>query len=77
MYFENQKNVFLFFMFLLIFSIFKNRYFIGGKYNYWIDLAEWLVIRGARKIIVFINKYGMSSTTSRRYLFIYLFILKH
>lgn len=40
--------------------------FLGGKYSNWIDLTEWLVIRGARKIIVAIKKYAMSTTASRR-----------
>lgn len=42
--------------------------FLGGKYSNWIDLAEWLVIRGARKIVVAIKKYAISTTASRRYL---------
>lgn len=41
---------------------------IGSKYSTWIDLAEWLVVRGARKIVVAIKKYSMSTTASRRYL---------
>jgi len=44
--------------------------FAGGKYSTWIDLVEWLVMRGARKIVVAIKKYAMSTTASRRYLLI-------
>lgn len=43
---------------------------LGSKYSTWIDLVEWLVIRGARKIVVAIKKYAMSTTASRRYVFV-------
>lgn len=40
---------------------------IGSKYSTWIDIAEWIVMRGARKIVVALKKYSMSTTASRRF----------
>lgn len=42
--------------------------YLGSKYSTWIDLIEWLVLRGARKIVVAIKKYAMSTIASRRYI---------
>lgn len=46
-------------------------HFIGSEYSTWLDLTEWLLLRNARKIVVAIKNYAMSTTVSRRYLLTY------
>uniref|UniRef100_A0A2S2P8N0 Fatty acid synthase n=1 Tax=Schizaphis graminum TaxID=13262 RepID=A0A2S2P8N0_SCHGA len=51
------------------YQCYSNRVYliIGSKYSTWIDIAEWMVMRGARKIVVALKKYSMSTTASRRF----------
>lgn len=51
------------------YQCYSNRVYliVGGKYSTWIDIAEWIVMRGARKIVVALKKYSMSTTASRRF----------
>eukprot|EP00102_Acyrthosiphon_pisum_P016442 XP_008187406.1 PREDICTED: fatty acid synthase-like [Acyrthosiphon pisum] len=42
-------------------------YLIVGNRGDWIDLAEWLVERGAQKIVIVVKRCLMSSTVCRRF----------
>ncbi|VVC29213.1 Acyl transferase/acyl hydrolase/lysophospholipase,Ketoacyl-synthetase, C- [Cinara cedri] len=50
------------------YKCYSNRVYliVGSKYSTWIDLAEWLTVRGAQKIVVALKKYAMSTIASRR-----------
>lgn len=52
--------------FLLIFFFFVSFFDLGNASN-WLDLAEWLADRGARKIAIVVKRCLMSSINSRRY----------
>ncbi|XP_050438841.1 fatty acid synthase-like [Adelges cooleyi] len=42
-------------------------YVVIGNKNEWLDVAEWLVNRGARKITIMINKYLLAPSECRRF----------
>nr|XP_018901189.1 PREDICTED: fatty acid synthase-like [Bemisia tabaci] len=45
----------------------KMHLILGGKSGSWLELADWLVSRGVRKLTIAADKHGMSSSVARKF----------